>query len=68
MMFKIKMDSYTPRTLRADCSQSEFGPKIRKCSARALFLYNSTPNTLCARERGIECINAHVGLIHLLFG
>ena len=37
--------SYTPRTLRACCSQSKFRIlKIRESSARALFLYNCTPN------------------------
>ena len=37
--------SYTPRTLRACCSQSKFRMlKIRESSARALFLYNCTPN------------------------
>ena len=48
----IKNNSYTPRTLRACCSQSKFRIlKIRESSARALFLYNCTPNTLRARER-----------------
>ena len=38
-------NSYTPRTLRACCSQSKFRIlKIRESSARALFLYNCTPN------------------------
>ena len=38
-------DSYTPRTLRACCSQSKFRIlKISESSARALFLYNCTPN------------------------
>ena len=38
-------DSYTPRTLRACCSQSKFRIlKIRESSARALFLYNYTLN------------------------
>ena len=37
--------SYTPRTLRACCSQSKFRIlKIRESGARALFLYNCTPN------------------------
>ena len=37
--------SYTPRTLRAYCSQSKFRIlKIRESSARALVLYNCTPN------------------------
>ena len=41
----INMHSYTPRTLRACCSQSKFRIlKIRESSARALFLYNCTPN------------------------
>ena len=39
------LNSYTPRTLRACCSQSKFRIlKIRESSARALFLYNCTPN------------------------
>ena len=38
-------DSYTPRTLRACCSQSKFMIlKLRESSAPALFLYNCTPN------------------------
>ena len=38
-------DSYTPRTLRACWSKSKFRIlKIRESSARALFLYNCTPN------------------------
>ena len=37
--------SYTPRTLRACCSQFKFRIlKIRQSIARALFLYNCTPN------------------------
>ena len=37
--------SYTPRTLRACCSQTKFRIlKIRESSARVLFLYNCTPN------------------------
>ena len=41
----LKKNSYTPRTLRACCSQSKFRIlKIRESSARALFLYNCTPN------------------------
>ena len=46
-----KMNSYmyTPRTLRACCSLSEFRIlKIRESRARALFLYNCTWNTLRA--------------------
>ena len=40
-----KADSYTPRTLRACCSQSNFRIlKICESSAHALFLYNCTPN------------------------
>ena len=36
---------YTPPTLRTCCSQSKFRIlKIRESSARALFLYNCTPN------------------------
>ena len=43
-------NSYTPRTLRASCNQSELTIlKICKSSTRALFLDNCTPNTL--RER-----------------
>ena len=38
----FKGNSYTPRTLRACCSQSKFRIlKIRESSARALFLYNA---------------------------
>ena len=38
-------NSYTPRTLRACCSQSKFRIlEIHESSARALFLYNCTPN------------------------
>ena len=41
----IKQYSYTPRTLRACCSQSKFRIlEISESSARALFLYNCTPN------------------------
>ena len=41
----IVCHSYTPCTLRACCSQSKFRIlKIRESSARALFLYNCTPN------------------------
>ena len=41
----INIHSYTPHTLRACCSQSKFRIlKIRESSARALFLYNCTPN------------------------
>ena len=37
--------SHTPHTQRTCCSQSKFRIlKIRKSSARALFLYNCTPN------------------------
>ena len=61
--------SYTPRTLRACCSQSELTIlKIHERSARALFLYNCTPNTLRARECSVGCIHMRVGLIHLLLG
>ena len=43
--YSNKCDSCTPRTLRACCSQSKFRIlKIRESSARALFLYNCTPN------------------------
>ena len=49
LMFYIDLaninHSYTPRTLRAFCSQSKFRIlKIRESSAHALFLYNCTPN------------------------
>ena len=41
----LKCYSYTPRTLRACCSQSKFRIlNIRESSARAIFLYNCTPN------------------------
>ena len=60
--------SYTLRTVRAWCSQSEFRIiKIRETSARALFLYNCTANILRSRERRVWSIHARVGLIHLLF-
>ena len=36
------IDSYTPRTLHAHCSQSDVIIKISKSSACALFLYNCT--------------------------
>ena len=40
-----KYHSYPPRTLLACCSQSKLTMfKIRKISARALFLYNTTKN------------------------
>ena len=43
--FIITIHTYTPRTLRVCCSQSKFRIlKICKSSARALFLYNCTPN------------------------
>ena len=43
--YTFRMYSYTPRTLRACCSRSKFRIlKIRESSARALFLYNCTPN------------------------
>ena len=42
--------SYTPRTLRTCCSQSELMIlKIHESSVRASLLYNCTPNTLQAR-------------------
>ena len=45
LVYFINFNSYTPRTLRACCSQSKFRIlKIRESSARALFLYNCTPN------------------------
>ena len=41
----LKVHSYTPRTLSTCCSQSEFRKlKIRESRARALSLYNCTPN------------------------
>ena len=46
--------SYTPRTLRTYCSQSESTIlKIHESSARALFLYNCTANSFrtCERRR-----------------
>ena len=47
---QINGTSYTPRTLRACCSQSGLTIlKIRKSSVRALFLYNCTTNTLRVR-------------------
>ena len=45
-MRALSYTSYTSRTLRACCSQSELTIlKIRESSVRALFLYNCTPNT-----------------------
>ena len=45
----IDLYSYTTRTRRACCSQSKFRIlKICKSSARALFLYNCTPNISCS--------------------
>ena len=45
--FYILGHSYTPRTLLACCSQSELMIlKIPESSARALFLYNCTPNKI----------------------
>ena len=66
-------NSYTPRTLRACCSQSKFRIlKIRQSSGRALFLYNCTPNISAQcwreRERRVGLIYASVGLIHFLNG
>ena len=52
----LNIDSYSPRTLRACCSQSEMTIlKIRESSARALFLYNCTPAYF-------ECLTAHAVL------
>ena len=45
VLWWLSIHSYTPRTLRACCSQSKFRIlKICESSARALFLYNCTPN------------------------
>ena len=47
--------SYTPRTLRACCSQSKFRIlKIRESSARAIFLYNWSPNI--SRSADAQCV------------
>ena len=47
--------SYTPRTLRARCSQSKFRIlKIRESSARALFLYNCTSNISRSADAGVS--------------
>ena len=45
-------NSYTPRTVRACCSQSKFRIlEIRESSARALFLYNCTPTSRAVLTR-----------------
>ena len=65
------MYSYTPRILRACCSQSKFRIlKIRESSARALFLLqlHSEHVAQCLRERRVELIYANVGLIYFLNG
>ena len=47
--------SYTPRTLRACCSQSKLRIlKICESSARALFLYNCTPNISRSAEASVR--------------
>ena len=52
---RLSKDSYTPRTLRACCSQSKFRIlKIRESSARALFLYNCTPNISCSADASVS--------------
>ena len=49
--------SYTPRTLRACFNQSKFRIlKIRKSSARALFLYNCTPNILRSADTSVSIV------------
>ena len=51
----IKIHSYTPRTLRACCSQSKFRIlKLCDSSARALFLYNCTPNISCSADPSVS--------------
>ena len=48
-------NSYTPRTLRACCSQSKFRIlKIRESSMRALFLYNCTLNISRSADGGVS--------------
>ena len=60
--------SYTPRTLRPSCSQSELMIlKICKSSAHALFLYNCTPNTSCVCECSLVCTSL-VNECHTLLG
>ena len=58
---------YTPRTLRACCSQSELMIlKICESSARALFLYNFPPGNF---EHLVQCLHVperHVRFIPLL--
>ena len=53
----ININSHTPHTLRACCSQSKLTIlKICESSVRALFLYSCTPNTLrgCERRRRVH--------------
>ena len=59
---------YSYATLHACCSQSELTiVKVTEISARALFLFNCTPNNFHAREGRVGCIHVRVGLIHFYF-
>ena len=52
---QVNVISYTPRTLRAWCSQSKSRIlKIRESSARALFLYNCTLNISCSADASVS--------------
>ena len=56
--------SYTPRTLRTCCSQSELKIfKIHERNVRALLLYNFTPNTLRTRvQHRVRSCSRKIGL------
>ena len=59
------LHAYTLRTLHACCRQPKFRKlKIRKSSARALFLYNCTPNI----SRSADASVSVAGLIYVLNG
>ena len=61
--------SYSSRTLRACCSQSELKIlKICESRARALFLYNCTMRNFEHLAQCLLMCKHHVELIHLLHG
>ena len=53
----LSRNSYTPRTLRACYSQSKFRIlKIQESSARALFLYNCSPNISRSADANVSVV------------
>ena len=65
----LTLHSYTPCTLRACCSQSEFRLlKISQSSKRALFLYNCTLRNFECLMRCLHLQKRCIGLIYLLHG